>query len=71
MSVSSVCVCIDPLYTYVCVCIALIHGTKKYNKLVKYNKKTRLTDIVNKLVVTSGSRRNNVGVGEWEVHCLV
>ena len=52
------------IHTRVCVCIALIHGTKKCNKLVKYNKKTRLTDIVHTLVVTSGSGRNNIGVGE-------
>ena len=55
------------IHTHVCMCIALIHGTKKYNKLVKYNQKTRLTDLVNKLVVTSGSGRNTIGVGEWEV----
>lgn len=58
------------IHTRVCVCIALIHGTKKCNKLVKYNKKTRLTDIVHTLVVTSGSGRNNIGVGEWEVQTV-
>ena len=43
--------------------------SKKYNKLVNKTKRSRLTDIENKLVVTSGEReegRGNVGVGEKE-----
>lgn len=40
-----VCVCLYTPIIYipmcVCVCIALIHGTKKCNKLVKYNKKNK------------------------------
>ena len=44
----------------------------KYNKLVNVTKKRgRLTDIENKLVVTSGIRgRGNIGVGELEVQII-
>ena len=42
--------------------------SKKYNKLVNTTqKKGRLTDVENKLVVTSGERegrRGNIGVGD-------
>ena len=47
--------------------------SKTYNKLVNITKKKRLTDIENKLVVTSEERevgRGNLGVGEWEVQTL-
>ena len=43
---------------------------KKYNKLVNKVKRSRFTDIENKLVVTSGEReegRGNIGVGEKRV----
>ena len=43
-------------------------GSKNYNKLVNVTKKrSRLTDIGNELVVTSGGRekgRGNIGVGD-------
>ena len=41
---------------------------KKYNKLVNIQKRSRLTDIENKLVVTSRERgRGKIGVGGGEV----
>ena len=42
--------------------------SKKYNKLVNKTKRSRLTDIDNKLVDTSGERkggRDNIGVGDF------
>ena len=52
--------------------ISFICGIRKYNKLVNITKKSKLTDIENKQVVTSGwvgggGRRSNIGVGEQEV----
>ena len=45
--------------------------SKKYNKLVNTTKKNRLTDIENKLGVTSGEgQRGNIRVGEWEVQTI-
>ena len=38
---------------------------KKYDKLVNLMKKSRIRDIENKLVLTSGDgRRGNIGVGD-------
>ena len=45
-----------------------MYQSKKYNKLVKIiKKKIRLTDIENKLMITSrerGGGRGNIGLGE-------
>ena len=44
--------------------------SKKYNKPVNITKRNRLTDIENKLVVTSGEReggRAKIGVGDSEI----
>ena len=41
--------------------------SKKYNKLVNIKKRSRLTDIENKLMITSGEReggRGNIGIGD-------
>ena len=45
--------------------------SKKYNKLVDITR-SRLTDIENKLVGTTGERvgRGSIGVGEWEVQTI-
>ena len=37
--------------------------SKKYNKLVNITKKSRLTDIENKLMVTSGEREEEGNMG--------
>ena len=40
--------------------------SKKYNKLVNITKEKQLTDIENKLVVTSGEREGGKGnIGVW------
>ena len=41
---------------------------KKYNRLVNKTKESKLTDLENKLVVTSWE--GNIGVGGWEVKTL-
>ena len=45
--------------------------SKKYNKLVNIIKGSRLTDIENKLVVTSREgRRGSIGMEEWKVQTI-
>ena len=49
------------------VCYHFYVESKKYNKLVNISKRNRLTDIENKLVVSSGERergRGKIGVGD-------
>ena len=52
--------------------VTYVQNLKKYNKVVNITKRSRLTYIENKLVVTSGERerRGNIGVGEQEVQTI-
>ena len=44
--------------------------SKKYDKLADITKRTRLTDIQNKLVVTGGGGRSSIKVGRCEAQTI-